>query len=692
MKVIAGVIKWLALLVAAIIIGCAIFISVFNWNRARGWIDREVSAAVERPFAIRGDLTLQWLPPDAEASGMGRWLPRPRLIANDIVLGNPPWGLSPNMVEVQQASISLDWMPLLEHRVVLPEVALAAPHVDLERLADGRNNWTIKQSTGKPSLWRFKIDRLVLEDGIIRVRDLGHKLDLTTELATIDGQRPYGIGFRTHGNFNGVLVSGRGRSGDVLSLENNGTPFPLDAAMHIGRTTIAVQGTFTNPLTLAALDMRLYLSGPTMADLYPITGVVLPNTPPYRTTGRLVHSPRTWRYEQFTGQVGSSDLSGTLTYHADQPRPLLEGAVVSNLLRLADLGPLIGAQTPGKHASGGDLGRKPPPQPPGKVLPVAPFNTDRWRALDADVKFTGRKIIRGKDLPIENLVTHLLLRDGVLSLDPLQFGVAGGQMVSNITLDGRATPMRARMQMSLRHLKIKKLLPEVNLMKTSLGEVNGDVALDGTGNSVAALLGSSNGEVKALVDRGSISKLLTEYLGLNVGNIVFYKLFGDKQIEMRCAAADFGVDNGVMNARTFVIDTADMSIGVKGKIDMKNERFDLDIKPEPKHFGILSLRSPLYVKGTFKHPDVGVDAGTLLARAGGAIALGIVAPVSALLPLLETGPGENSPCHKLLKAMEHPASVGGATGRGSGNAASPPTVHAPSAQVTGPFGRPDGAP
>jgi len=40
---------------------------------------------------------------------------------------------------------------------------------------------------------------------------------------------------------------------------------------------------------------------------------------------------------------------------------------------------------------------------------------------------------------------------------------------------------------------MKQLLPDVNLMKTSVGEVNGDAALTATGNSIAALAGSSNG-------------------------------------------------------------------------------------------------------------------------------------------------------------------------------------------------------
>ncbi|WP_287496617.1 AsmA family protein [Pandoraea sp. CB10b_02] len=675
--------KWLAITVVAIVLAFAAFITWFDWNYARPWINREVSTASGRPFEIRGDLSLHWLAPNAQAPGLGRWLPRPRLIANDIVLGNVAWSQTPDMITVGRLTFSLEWLPLLDKRVVLPEVTLSAPKVLIEQRADGQNNWTFTKGNGEPSPWKLRIGRLILEDGVVRANLVPQQLDLTANIATIDGQAPYGIGVTLKGTFRKVAVTGKGRGGDVLSLEDSGEPYPLDASVRIGRTLIAAQGTFTNPATLSALDMHLRLAGPTMADLYPITGVLLPETPPYETNGHLLHTAGIWRYERFQGKVGQSDLSGTLVFRQREPRNILQGAVVSNQLRLADLGPVVGGQNP---SGGGDLTGKPKAPPSDKVLPVDPFKTDRWRAIDADVQFTGRKIVRDKSLPIDNLVTHLVLDDGVLSLKPLEFGVAGGRITSNLVLNGQVEPMKVDSQVSLRHLKMKQLLPDVDLMKTSVGEVNGDAALTATGNSIAALAGSSNGEIKTLIDRGSVSKLLLEYLGLNVGNIVLTKLFGDKQIEMRCAAADFAVKDGIMDARTFVIDTDDTSIGVTGQIDLKREHFNLTIRPEPKHFGLLSLRSPLHVRGTFKHPDVGVNMPTLVARAGGAIALGVLAPYTALVPLLELGPGQDSPCGELLASLQHPPSrnpanvksTPGASAGKRGAKAAPPAGQTPS--------------
>ena len=98
----------------------------------------------------------------------------------------------------------------------------------------------------------------------------------------------------------------------------------------------------------------------------------------------------------------------------------------------ADLAPLIGADSNAKQkARGGDSN-----QPADKVLPVEEFKTDRWRDMDADVEFTGNRIVHSEKLPFNDLYTHLLLTDGVLSLEPLRFGVAGGKLDAQIRLNG----------------------------------------------------------------------------------------------------------------------------------------------------------------------------------------------------------------------------------------------------------------
>ncbi|HDR9273434.1 TPA: AsmA family protein [Burkholderia vietnamiensis] len=461
----------------------------------------------------------------------------------------------------------------------------------------------------------------------------------------------YAFGLKVDGRYKNVPVSGTGKVGGVLAVENATQPFPLQADVKAGDTRLAIVGTLTDPMHLAAIDLRLWLQGTSMSHLYQLTGITLPDTPPYATEGRLIGNFKqhasTFRYENFNGRVGGSDLGGTLVWAQREPRPKLSGELVSNLLQFSDLAPVIGADTAASKAKRGDTTR----QPADRVLPVATFRTERWSAIDADVKFTGRKLIKSPQLPITDLYTHILLQDGVLSLEPLQFGVAGGTLATDARLDGSRTPLKGRFTLAARHLKLKQLFPTQKVMQTALGEINGDASLSATGNSPAALAATSTGEVKALVTDGRISRLLMEAAGLNVANVVYEKLFGNRDVNINCAAIDFVAKDGMLDPKVFALDTDDALINVDGPINLRDESIDLKIHPHTKGFRVFSLRSPLYAKGTFKNPKVGVDAGALALRAGAMVGLGLINPFAALIPLIAPSNNRDVPCSELFGQM-----------------------------------------
>jgi uncharacterized protein involved in outer membrane biogenesis len=649
---------WSGIGLISILALCVLVLLTFDWNRAKPWLNARVSESIGRPFAINGDLSLTWYRAEAEESGWHRFIPWPRLRAQDITLGNPDWAKAaePNMAEVRQVAFSLNPLPLLYRVIAIPTLVLQGPNLTLRRAADGSNNWTFK-SNG-PSKWQLELGQLELNDGRVHLVDAIKHVDVKAEIVTLDQKQAdgYRIGWKLAGSFNGAAVSGNGKAGAILSLREQNEPYPIEANLRAGKTSVSVNGTLTKPRSLAAVDVQLKLSGASMAHLYPLTGILLPETPPFATEGHLFGTINReggdWNYEKFSGKVGSSDLAGTVKYQARQPqrkgvhsRPLLTGALVSNLLQFEDLGPLIGADSNASKAKRGASAK----QPPDKVLPVQEFRVERWTSIDADVKFTGHKIIRSKNLPIDNLVTDIHLKDGVLSLTPLNFGVAGGNLISDVKLDGSNKTIKAEMKISARHLKLKELFPAFQPMQASIGEVNGDAQLSATGNSIATLLGSANGEIKALVNQGTVSKLLLDEIGLNVGSIILTKLFGDRQVNINCMVSDFGVTNGLMEARTFVIDTDDAILLISGQIDLAKEQLNLTINPRSKGLRLVSLRSPIHLAGSFKKPDVNVDKATLVAKAGSAIALGALTLPAALLPLINAGDAKDSGCNRLLE-------------------------------------------
>lgn len=650
------IVLWVLALLVSIAMAALAFVRNYEWNAARPWLNARASEALGRPFAIRGKLALEWAKPSVKGRNAS-WrdqIPWPHLSAADVHIGNPPGMPERTMASVGQLAFSLDPFALLSKTIAISELRFAAPSVALVRDADGVNNWTFRHPD-KPSPWTLDLERVVLTKGVVHLADAIGRTDITADIDTLSADPNYGIGWKLQGKYNGAPLTGSGKAGAVLSLKQQDTPFALQAQLQMGTTRISAEGSITRPAQLAAIDLQLTLAGASMARLYNLTGIVLPETPAFSTEGRLIGRidgrNSTWTYEQFKGKVGSSDIGGQLAFRTAQPRGMLSGNVVSHLLSLSDLAPLVGADSNASKRARGVASV----QPQGKVLPVETFRTERWKSMDVDVRFSADRIVREKQLPISNLNTHLRMQAGVLTLAPLNFEIAGGSLASTIRLDGSGSEgkdaIKASAKVTVRHLRIRQLFPRIEQMQATVGEINGDARLSATGNSVATLLAGANGEVKTLINQGSVSKLLLEEMGLNIGNVVLTKLFGDKPVKLNCMATDFKVINGVMQTRTFVVDTDEAVITAEGSVNLANEQMNLTLRPQTKSLRIFSLRAPLHVRGPFSAPDVSVDKGVLALKAGGAAALALVAaPVAALLPLINTGPGQDSACAKLLAA------------------------------------------
>lgn len=679
----AKTLSWIGAILVILLAAIIIFIATFNWNRLKPTINHRVSEALHRPFAIRGDLGVQW-ERNKQEPGWRSWVPWPHIHAEDVLLGNPPDIPDITMVHLQRVDATLAPLSLLAKTLYLPWIKLQQPDARVIRLSDKINNWTFDLSNGndkpasQPSTWSFRLDNIMFDQGRVTINDsvtqaqmeilvdpLGKALPFSQVTGkakdNVQDAGSYIFGLTLHGQYKDQAISGHGKIGGMLALRNN-TPFPVQADMRSGNTRITFEGVISDPMKVGGVDMRLRFAGDTLADLYPLTGVLLPDTPPFETDGHLIakidaDKGSEFHYRDFNGRIGDSDIHGSLTYHMGKPRPKLTGVMESKQLRLADLGPLIGVDS----GTGGQKNRQAEQrrgertvQPADKVLPYDRFETDKWNVMDANVRFKGGRIEQSSTLPLSHLNTHVILDNGDLRLDPLRFGMAGGTIDASIHLDGRDKPMRGAMDIQARRLQLKQLMPDIPSMQKTLGELNGDANIRGTGNSVAALLGSGNGQLKLLMNDGLVSRNLMEILGLNIGNFIVGTIFGDEEVRINCAAASLTLTNGLVRPDIFAVDTDNAIINVTGNLSLAQEIMDLTVSPESKGIRIITLRSPLYVRGTFKHPDYGVKPGPLILRGAVAAALATLAtPAAALLALVSPSQGNDNQCRTILAQMHH---------------------------------------
>jgi uncharacterized protein involved in outer membrane biogenesis len=258
--------------------------------------------------------------------------------------------------------------------------------------------------------------------------------------------------------------------------------------------------------------------------------------------------------------------------------------------------------------------------------------------------------IKAPDLPINNLDLGFNIRNGVLSMEPFSFGVASGDISGSLILDGQTDIPTVQSDLLLKRLSFKQFFANTQFEALSAGYFGGRLQLKGSGGSLAEVLADSNGRITLMMSGGTISLLIVDAAGLNLGQAVPLLLGKDQSTQIRCAIADFKVNNGLLASEVFVLDTSDAKIAGVMHINLKDEALSAQVEADPKEFSLLSARTPITVSGTLKHPSIGLDPKELALRGTSAAVLGVfLSPLAAIIPFIELGLGTDSDCGALIQ-------------------------------------------
>ncbi|MEO7727529.1 MAG: AsmA family protein [Burkholderiales bacterium] len=632
LKIVGGILLGLSLVIVLIAV-------LFDWNWLREPIARRVSSSTGRSFAINGDLDV-------------RLSLHPRIVANDIALGNAEWAREPRMAEIKRLDFRIDLLKLLAGTVVIPEMALSEPRIALEVSKDGTPNWVFDEKEKNKPFEFPTVHALSIDRGSATYRDPKINTDLAFEVKTLDdakdNQEP-SVEIAGKGRFKGMATTLHAHGGALLSLRDADHPYPIKASAMLGATKAAIDGMLLDPLHLKGEQLNFHLEGADLALLYPIIGVPIPPTPAYKLGGFLEHTDDVWTFRRFKGIVGQSDLAGDFSVDRGRQPQKITADLVSKKLLMQDLGGFIGA----------DRGNQPSKTPPpsDKLLPAEPFNLEKLQAADVDVHFRGEHVLTAK-MPLEKMSAHLVINKGALKLAPLDFGFAGGHLIAKIEMDGRKHPIATHADIVARGLHLEQMFPGLKLATVNTGTMGGRAKLDGKGNSMAQMLGSANGEAAVIMDGGTISELLLRLSNLDIANSLMVMLGGDKQVPLNCVVGNFNAVNGDFQVQSLVIDTPKVSVTGSGAVNFTDEALHLRLVSQQKGFSLASLRGPIAITGSFKTPVVRPELGKAIARGGLAVVLGVAtAGIGALIPLLDFGKDKKTNCSALIQQAKSDVGV-----------------------------------
>ncbi|MDE2485886.1 MAG: AsmA family protein [Alphaproteobacteria bacterium] len=616
-------------------------VSIWNWNWFRGPLARVLSARMHREVTITGDLNANI------------WSWNPTASVQGLHIANPVWAGKGHMADVGRVVVRLRLVPLFSGHLDLRRLEFDNPSVDLWRDRQGRATWDFSNGAQSNQPLRLPpIRNFIIRDGRLSVRDDVRKLTFNGTIAAHEhlGRRSHGFEMSGQGALNRQPFTLQVTGGPLLNIDRS-KPYPFDASIRAGQTYVTAKGAVPKPFDFGDFYMNATARGPDLADLYGITGVPLPNTPPYDLHGRLSRNDRVYRIDDLGGRVGSSNLAGSLSVDAGRPRTLLKANLLSRDLDFPDLGALFGgAPKHGKIASPSQKVEAQHLAAQNRIFPDSTLDVSRIRQIDADVTYKALSI---RDAPVNLKAgsTHVRLNDGLLRADPLTLDLPQGRISGYIRLDARKKTPVTNLDLRLTNARIESLIPFKVQGSTPLSApIVGRAKLTGSGDSVHKAFADASGQVSVVAPGGEIRQSIAELMGVDViKGLGLWNKKSQQTTPIRCAVANFDVRGGVMNTERLVFDTGPVLVTGSGQVNLGTERLDFRVQGHPKKFQLVRLLVPVDVSGPIRSPSLKIEKGKAIAQGGVAAALAAaVSPLAAILPFVDPGLAKNADCAALV--------------------------------------------
>jgi uncharacterized protein involved in outer membrane biogenesis len=575
-----------------------------------------------------------------------------------LTISNPGWAPKGDTANIPKLSVTMKLLPLLIGRLILPRVVVDQPELALLRDDQGRANWEFG-TNAKENVKPFElppIENFLIRDGHVTIedhtRDLHFSGTISSEENATKGRTAFeltGDGKLNRNPFS-MIVTG----GPLINIDRT-KPYEFDMKVRAGATRVTANGAINRPFDLGGITANVTFKGANLADLYYLTGLVLPHSPPYRFSAKLTRDDAVYTLNDINGTVGNSDLHGNLKADVTSGRPYLKGDLSSRSVSFVDLGALFGGGPTGAklQQAAAKAGIAPAEAQAAQTqqtqyfLPDLPLEVDRVRQMDADVTYHADKVV-SETFPLRRLDLTLKLDRGLLTLDPVSMSLSQGKLAGSAAIDARNNVPAVDVDLRFRDINLQQFVPATNGQSPIEGVLEARAKLHGTGKSVHKAAATANGTVTAVVPRGAVRKQFVELLGIDLDQALFLS-GSDDQTNVRCAVADFSAKDGTLSARHIVFDTESVNVNGGGTINLGDETLNMTVQGAPKSIRLVRLHAPITITGSLSKPSIGIKPAGAIAQAGAAIGLSVLlTPLAAILPFVDPGLAKDANCAGLV--------------------------------------------
>lgn len=270
--------------------------------------------------------------------------------------------------------------------------------------------------------------------------------------------------------------------------------------------------------------------------------------------------------------------------------------------------------------------------------------------MDANVKFA-LDHVRFGGTDIATINAGLVLKDGVLRLDPFALEAPDQHLNAALLVDATETPPQVHLTVDAPGLALQPLLAAFGLPPVATGSVEVHANLTGTGDSPRALAASVEGRAGVAIEGGQLdAQLVNSWLE----TLRPLRIDGADSTDLRCFAVRADAKAGVVTIQPGALDTAALIVEANGDIDLAQEKLSLVVRPRTR-IGGTGIALPLRVSGPLRTPSAKIDISGK--GAGGGLLSGLLIGGKDIMGAA----GGGNPCPAALARAREGLPTSGAT-------------------------------
>jgi AsmA family protein len=597
--------KWLGWTLLALLALLLAAAAALDLGYFRGALVKLLATAADRPIQVAGVLRLQILSLN------------PRLVAERVTIGSPPW--TPPAVAAEVGKITVVFAtPRLGRELIIERLEIEDATLHLFRDATGHANWQLKNPDKSIPRGLPIIRSLLVSPVRVRLDDAQQhrQFDGTVLVQDAKGKDP-ALHIEAKGQLNGRAVNAE-MTGDPLRTASHDQHYAFSFSVRSSGSHLTGSGFLLQPFDLRRFDVNFEASGADLRDMYYLTGTRWVDTASYRLSGKLARRGVTSSFTDVSLSFGQSDVRGTISIEGSPGQSTIRAILNSQSLRMSDVG---------ARAAGRDIE---PQANAALLLPSAAPDTSALRRNAANVEYHARSVQAGR-LTLGAVAMKITNDHGQLVLAPVSADLLGGKLHGAVRIDARKETPAVSLEVSIADLQLGQYVGKKGGPPAIEGPLQLRANLRGLGKSLHEAAASIEGTVTATLPSGMVRDSLAELTGIDLRGLGLLLAKDKKEVPVRCGIASFQAHDGTLTAQKLVLDTEPVVITGEGVARLDTEALDFTLRGFPKNMRILQLRSPIVIQGTLKAPSFGIQAH------------------DSKLVLVDPGKAQNVDCESLLQ-------------------------------------------